>query len=171
LPLHAQGEFALLQAQLEPALELPGQPVKRGTMAHQHIVYMMLADSAANSHNEAAVRRYAAPLEELATKDDHRPYQAVAHRAWGVAHRLAGEHADAEARLNQALELFEVLQINWQAGRTLVEFAELEMARSDQPAACGYLERALTTFEGLRAMPDVERTKLALEACTNPLSH
>jgi hypothetical protein len=136
-------------------------------MAHQHIMYMMLADSAANSRDEEAIRRYAVPLEELATKDDHRPYRAVAHRAWGVAHRLAGEHAEAEARLNQALEMFEVLQINWQVGRTLVEFAELELARSGQAAACSNLERALTAFEGLQAMPDVEQTKLALEACAN----
>jgi tetratricopeptide (TPR) repeat protein len=134
-------------------------------MAHQHIVYMMLADSAVNARDEEAIHRYATPLEELATRDNHRPYQAVAHRAWGVAHRLAGEHDEAEARLNQALEMFEALQTEWQVGRTLVEFAELELARSDQRSACDYLERALTVFEGLQAEPEAERTRLALAAC------
>ena len=134
-------------------------------MAHQHVVYMMLADSAANAGDEAAIRQYAAPLDELATKDDHRPYQAIAHRAWGVAHRLAGELAESEERLNQALDMFEALQTDWQLGRTLVEFAELELARSDQPSACKYLTRALTIFEELQAEPDLERTRQALKAC------
>ena len=134
-------------------------------MAHQHIVYMMLADSAAHAGDEAAIRRYAAPLEELAAKDDHRPYQAIAHRVWGVAHRLAGELAESEERLNQALDLFEALQTEWQWGRTLVELAELELARSNQPGACKYLSRALTVFEKLHAEPDLERTRQALQAC------
>ena len=135
-------------------------------MAHQHTVYMMLADSAASENDEEAIRQYAAPLEELAVKDDHQPYQAIAHRAWGVAHRLAGEHSESEKRLAQALEMFEALQTEWQMGRTLVEFAELELARSDQQAACGYLERAQAVFEDLQAEPDMERTRLALESCT-----
>ena len=134
-------------------------------MAHQHIVHMMLADSAATARDEDAIRDHAAPLEELAARDDHRPYQAVAHRAWGVAHRLAGEYDQAEKRLNQALELFEDLQTEWQMGRTLVELAELEVARTDQPAACDYLARALSLFEELEAAPDVERTRQALQAC------
>ena len=85
-------------------------------MAHQHIVYMMLADAAAEANDEAAIRRYVAPLEELAIKDDHRPYQAIAHGAWGIAHRLASEYAESEERLNQALNLFEALQTDWQLG-------------------------------------------------------
>ena len=134
-------------------------------MAHRHIVYMMLTDSAANARDEAAILRYADLLEELATRDDHRPYLAIAHRAWGVAHRLAGEHAEAEARLNQALDLFEALQTDWQVGRTLIEIAELEFARSDQRSACDHLTRALTAFEALQAEPDAERTRVALAAC------
>ena len=55
-----------------------------------------------------------------------------------MAHRLAGELAESEERLNQALDMFEALQTDWQLGRTLLEFAELELARSDQPSACKY---------------------------------
>ena len=134
-------------------------------MAHQHIVHMMLADSAATARDEDAIRNHAGPLEELATRDDHLPYQAVAHRAWGVAHRLAGEYEEAEGRLVQAKEVFEALQTEWQLGRTLVELAELEMARSDQPTACEHLKRALSIFEELEAGPDIERTQQALQSC------
>ena len=55
MPLQAGGEFALVKEKLELALELSGQPVKRGTMAHQHIVYMMLAE-AATQLDDAAMR-------------------------------------------------------------------------------------------------------------------
>lgn len=133
-------------------------------MAHKHIVYMMLADAAVRAGEEAAIRRYAAPLEQLATQDEHRPYLAAAHRAWGVAHRLAGELTEAEARLSQALELFEELGFSWQVGRTLVELAELELARSDPSRSAEHLSRALDLFEALQAQPDAERTRSALAA-------
>ncbi len=131
-------------------------------MAHKHIVYMMLADSAVRAEDEVAIRRYVTPLEQLATQADHRPYQAAAHRAWGVAHRLAGELDEADARLSQALDLYEQLEFNWQVGRTLVELAKLESARSDPARASGHLERALSLFETLQAEPDAERTRSAL---------
>lgn len=149
---------------LEPALELSGQPVKRGTMAHRHVVYMMLAESAAQLGDAPALRRYASLLESLATQDGHRPYQAIAHRAWGIACRLEGEYADAEMRLNQALALFEELETPWQLGRTLHEMAELDLARSNPAAAREHLSRALGQFEGMGAKPDIERTQAALAA-------
>jgi hypothetical protein len=81
LPLQAQGEFALVKEELEEALNLPGQPVKRGTMAHKHIIFMMLTDSPAQLRDRVTLGFYAAKLEELALRDDHCPYLAVAHRA------------------------------------------------------------------------------------------
>jgi hypothetical protein len=66
LPLQAEGEFVLVKEKLEQALDLSGQPVKRGTMAHKHIVYMMLADSAAQLRDEAGLMKYALLLEKLA---------------------------------------------------------------------------------------------------------
>lgn len=131
-------------------------------MAHQHIVYMMLADAAVRAQDEDAIRRYADPLEQLATQDDHRPYLAAAHRAWGVAHRLAGELSEAEHRLGQALALYGELDFDWQIGRTLVELGKLESARSNPSRAAEHLERSLSLFEALQAEPDAERTRSAL---------
>jgi hypothetical protein len=79
-------------------------------MAHEHIVYMMLVDSAARAGDEGAIRNFVPQLEELAVRDDHKPYLAMSHRAWGVAHRLAGEYSEAESRLEKALEIFEELE-------------------------------------------------------------
>lgn len=126
---------------------------------------MMLADAAAQARDASALVRYAPALEELAIRDGHRPYQAIAHRAWGIAQHLAGEHGKAEARLNQALELFEELGTRWQLGRTLFEIAELDLARSDGPGARRHFTRALEEFEAMKAEPDAERTRMALEAC------
>jgi tetratricopeptide (TPR) repeat protein len=164
LPLQAKGEFALVMEELEAALELSGQPVKRGTMAHRHIIYMMLADAAAQLRDAAALKRYASLLEELAARDAHQPYLAIAHRACGIAHRLDGEYAQAEGRLAQALVLFEELETHWQIGRTLVEIAELALAQSDRASARDHFSRAVTEFESLKALPDLQRTRAALHA-------
>ena len=162
--MQAQSEFALIKDRLVPALELPGQPVKRGTMAHEHIVYMMLADSAARVGDEAAIREYAPTLEELAIRDNHQPYLAIALRAWGIAHRLAGEHAEAEARLEKALELFNDLKFQWQYGRTLFELGQLANAKSDADTARDYFSQALAAFKEMGAEPDITRTNAVIEA-------
>jgi tetratricopeptide (TPR) repeat protein len=160
--LQAEGEFAPIEENLKPALELSGQPVKRGTMAHEHIVYMMMTDSAARARDEAAIRRYTPRLEELARRDEHRPYLAIADRAWGVAHRLAGEYEDAEIRLKKAIEAFTELDSQWQLGRTLFEMAELERARSNVEAAKDYGSQALAAFEVMGAEPDLARVRAML---------
>ena len=149
---------------MEQSLETPGQPIKNGSMPHEHSVYMMLVDSAAQARDEPVLRQFAPRLEELAVRDGHRPYLAIAERGWGVAHRLAGEHAEAEARLRQALELFEGLQARWQIGRTLIELAELDLARSDAEKARDHYSQALAEFEAMQARPDAERARMALQA-------
>jgi tetratricopeptide (TPR) repeat protein len=164
LPLQAQGEFALVKEELESALELSGQPVKRGTMAHKHIVYMMLADAAGQLHDVASLAHYTSLLEELATQDDHQPYLAIAHRSWGIMCRLNGEYGEAKIRLQQALEMFEELDFRWQTGRTLVEMAELAQTQSDEASAREYFSRALAAYESIKAMPDAERTSAILAA-------
>lgn len=164
MPLQAEGEFTLLRQKLELALGLDGQPVKRGTMAHDHIVYMMLADTAAQARDVAGLRQYSPLLEELALRDDHKPYLAVAHRTWAVACLLEGRHTEAEMRLRQALEIFEEKGARWQLGRTLVVMAEVDLARSDPGAAREHLATALTEFGAIGAAPDVERTRTAISS-------
>jgi tetratricopeptide (TPR) repeat protein len=132
-------------------------------MAHEHIVYMMLVDAAARAGDEAAVRKFAPRLEELALRDDHKPYLAVAHRAWGIALRLSGEYKEAEARLENALAIFEELDSIWQIGRTQFELGELALAQTDGAAAHSYFLLAQTRFEELGAQPDIARTAAVLD--------
>lgn len=124
----------------------------------------MLADVAAQQRDLAALRKYAPLAEETATRYGNILYQAIAHRAWGVAHRLAGEYAEATARLNQALELFQGLNTRWQIGRTLSELGELAVACAEAAAARDYFSRALAAFEAMKAAPDAARVRAALEA-------
>lgn len=132
-------------------------------MAHEHIVYMMLVDSAARTGDETAIRKFAPRLEELALRDDHKPYLAVAHRAWGIAHRLSGEYVEAETRLEKALGIFEELESSWQIGRTLYALGELALAKTDGGAAHSYFMLAQAKFEELGAKPDINRTAAVLE--------
>jgi tetratricopeptide (TPR) repeat protein len=151
-----------VKEKLEPSLKLSGQPVKRGTMAHEHIVYMMLVDAAARARDEKTIRKFAPQLEELAQRDDHQPYLAVAHRAWGIAYRLAGEYQQAEERLQKALGIFEKLGTPWQIGRTLYELGELALDQTDGAAARNYFEQAGGLFEELGARSDLARIDVGL---------
>ena len=133
-------------------------------MAHEHDVYMLLADTAAMQRDQAGLRRYAPHLLELAERDGHKLYLPIALRAWGVAHHLAGEYAQAETRLKHALELFDALGTRWQLGRTRFEMAELSLACSDPAKARLHYAAALAAFESLNAAPDFQRTRAALDA-------
>lgn len=144
---------------MEQAIDRPPQPVKWGTIAHDHDLYTMLADIAAQQRDVEAIRRYVHKAEPLAERDNHQLYLAIIHRAMGVAHRLAGEYDAGNERLSKALKIFDTLGPRWQIARTLAEFGELEQARRHQAAARGYFSRALKDFDALRAEPDAMRVK------------
>lgn len=124
---------------------------------------MVLADTAAELRDVNALRKYAHPLETLASRDNHRLYLAIAYRALGIEHRLIGEHAPAEIRLRQALELFTKLGTRWQIGRTLFELGELNLTHS-RPKAREYYSQALGAFEEMQAKTNVEQTRTALNS-------
>jgi tetratricopeptide (TPR) repeat protein len=163
-PLAAEGEFALVRQHLEEALTKLDISPTYVTPAVDNDLYAMLADVAGQQRDLAALQQYAPLAEETAAHCGHVLYQAMAHRAWGVAHRLVGEYAEAKARLHQALELFQDLDTRWQIGRTLYELGELAVARAEATAARDYFSRALVAFEEMKAAPDAARVRAALEA-------
>jgi hypothetical protein len=163
LPLGAQGEFALVKEYMEAALKLHGQPVRRGSMPHEHDVYALLADAAARRHDAAALQQYVPLAEELAARDAHPHYLAMAHRARGVMACLAGEYTAAEANLQQALGEFRRMGVPWQEGRTWLELGDLAFARTNASAARDCFTQALAIFEGIGAKPDAARARAALE--------
>jgi tetratricopeptide (TPR) repeat protein len=126
--------------------------------------YFLLADVAVLERNEVALSQYAPLAEEMALRDDHLLFQASAHRAWGVLHRLKGNYEEAKERLDQAQRMFRELDTRWQIGRTLYELAELAVARAELTEAHGYFSRALVTFEEMGAKPDAARIREALRA-------
>ena len=142
-----------------------GQPVNFGTMAHDHEIYMTLADTAVEMHDLNALHKYAPQLEELADRDKHKLYLAIAHRALGVAYRLEGRHTEARTRLKQALDLFTKLGARWQMGRTLFELGEWNLSQPEKKIqAREYFSLALSLFEEIQAVPNAERTRAALNA-------
>lgn len=128
-------------------------------MAHKHIVYMMMTDSASRAHDGEGLKKYTQELEALAIRDHHQPYLAIAHRAYGVAYGLNGEPAKSIKRLNQAMEIFSRLEMNWQVGRTYFEMGEVARGISEATRARGFYQRALDSFESMRALPDFVRTR------------
>jgi tetratricopeptide (TPR) repeat protein len=161
----AEGEFALMQHHLEAALKIG---LLMGTApGGDHDLYAMLVDAAAQQRDQAALRKYAPLAEESATGIGHKLHMAIAHRAWGVAHTLAGEYPQAEARFKQALKIFNDYPAPWQIGRNLFEMGELARAQMKTEQARDYFSRALSAFEELRASPYAARSRAALET----LSH
>lgn len=123
----------------------------------------MLTDVATIELDVAAIRQYAPQAEELAVHYDHKLYQAIIHRAWGVAHRLTGEYPQAEARLNTALIMFRHLNTRWQIGRTLFEQGELARSKNEISDAYQAFSLALSAFEEMKAAPDIIRTRAAMD--------
>jgi tetratricopeptide (TPR) repeat protein len=148
----AEGEFALVQEYLEIALN------KTAAWVGEHDLFAMLADTAVQRRDEAGLQKYAPLAEEFALRCDHKLYLAIAHRAWGVSHRLAGQYADARTRLQQALELFQQLETRWQIGRTLFELGELSLTQESMDAREQF-SLALSAFETMSALPDAARTR------------
>lgn len=156
----AKGEFALVREHIEAALTRPS--LGWATFG-DHDMYSLLADAAAQQRDEAALQQYAPLAEESARRYDHSLYQAIAHRARGVAHLLAGECDEAELQLNQALDMFSNLKTHYQIGRTLFELGELAAAQKDTHKAHKYFTGALAAFETMQAVPDAARAQTALE--------
>jgi tetratricopeptide (TPR) repeat protein len=161
------GEFALMREHLEAAFVRSNAPLKWGSMPTEPELYVLLTDSASEQRDESALREFAPVLEELATRNGHKLYEAVAHRGWGIAHTVAGEYTQAQTRLEQSLAILSALDTHWQIGRTLCELGELAFQRDNLPSARTYFSEALAHYEELRASPYVERTRSRL-ALTNP---
>lgn len=160
MPLKAQGEFALMQDHVEAAFRLG---ITIGAVpGGDHLLHGLLADAAAEQRDRAALEQYAPLAEATARRNGHRMQTAIAQRAWGVAHTLAGEYDKAEDQLQQALEIFRAYAAPWQIGRTLFEMGELSRAQANAAQARQRYAEALQVFEQLRAAPYVARTRLAL---------
>jgi tetratricopeptide (TPR) repeat protein len=154
----AAGEFAPAKQNLEIALKTSSEWIG------DHDLYAMLVDVAVRRRDESDIRKYAAQAEALATHYGHELYQAIVHRAWGVAYRLGGDNAAAEASLNRALEIFSQLKTRWQMGHTLFELGELAVTQASTAEARDFFTRAIELFEAMQATPDVLRTRAVLEA-------
>jgi tetratricopeptide (TPR) repeat protein len=156
----AEGEFALMQQHLEAALKLSS--ADDDVQGGNHDIYALLVDSAAQQRDPAGLQKYAALAEETAKSIDHKLHLAIAQRAWGVAHTLAGDYPQAEARFKQALEIFSAYPAPWQIGRTLYELGELTRLQEKTEQARDYYSHALSAFEELRAAPYAARARNGL---------
>lgn len=157
----AEGEFALMQQHLEAALKLSSEA--GAAPARDHDVYAMLVDAAAQSRDPVGLQKYAVLAEETASRIDHKLHLAIAQRAWGVAHTLAGDYPQAGARFKQALDIFVAYPAPWQIGRTLFEMGELARLQKQIEQARDYYSRALSAFEELHAAPYAARARAAIE--------
>lgn len=124
----------------------------------------MAVDTAARAEDEDGLSKYLAIAEEAAARVNHNLYIAVARRARGVSHRLAGDWDQAADQLAAAVDEFRSIETPWQIGRTLLELGEVERSRGNADLARAHYLEALSAFETLGAVPDAEHARSALEA-------
>jgi tetratricopeptide (TPR) repeat protein len=96
---------------------------------------------------------------DLARASGARLDLALACRAVGAARRARGQAEEAETLITEAEALLRTLDCRFELGRTLRELALLRRAQGRADDATRLLQEALTHFEALRALPDVERTR------------
>src|SRR5688500_18462584 len=134
-------------------------------MAHDHGIYMSLADIAMETRAASALHKSAPQLVEWADRANHTRSLAIAQRALGVAYRVGDRHIEARTRLKQALDLFTKLGARWQMGRTLFELGEWNLAQPEKRIqAREYFSLALNLFEEIQAVPNAERTRAVLNS-------
>ena len=158
--MKAEGEFAQVAEYLKGGISTATTLLEIG----DHDLIIMLTDISAEHDDLEYLNEYAPQAEDLAKQLDHPLYQAISHRALGVANRLKSEYKQAENRLTKALEIFEELDTNWQLGRTYYEFGQLFAAQDKPTEAKKNFEQATQRFENMGAIPDLERTQAALKA-------
>lgn len=137
---------------------------ERGSMAADLDMNAMAVDTAARSRDQEGLRKYLAVSEEAAERANHGLYKAVARRARGIDHRLAGDLDQAADQLAGAVDEFRTLDTPWQVGRTLLELGEVEQLRGDNDSARGHYSEAMDAFGGIGAVPYEERARSGLES-------
>ena len=150
-----------MQQHLEAGLK--SSSAMGSTPEGEHETYALMVDAAVEQRDQDALREYTPLAEQTAAAVDHKLNIGIAHRAWGVAHTLAGEFPQADARFRQALELFAAYPAPWQIARTLFEMGELAGAQLHIESARDLFSQALEAFEKLHAEPYAARTRAALE--------
>lgn len=161
----AQGEFARINQHLATAMQKP--PIGWNPVG-DHEILVLMADTAAAQREVEALNRTAARAEAVSRQLGHRLYQAVSLRALGILDWRNGNPAQGEARLLEALDIFQKLETHWQAGRTLHDLAELLLEQNRRPAAEAYSQRAVAEFEHMQARPFAERSRAAFDQNQHP---
>ncbi len=149
----AAGEFAQITKYLESAQNQGAEWVG------DHDLYAALVDTAVRERNEAQIRKYAPLAEETATRYNHRLYQAIASRAWGVLHFMENEPKLAQAKLERALDIFTELGTHWQIGRTYFELFGIAKSSGEKEKAKNYLSLSQSAFEEAGAVFEIELVK------------
>ncbi|GJQ34108.1 MAG: hypothetical protein JETCAE01_01180 [Anaerolineaceae bacterium] len=127
-------------------------------------LYAMLADVASQQGDAEVIAKYAHLAEREALEYRHILHQAVAHRAWGVYHRLRNEYDESALRLHKALDIFKILETKWQIGRTYLELGKVAETIHDFHTARSHYNEALKAFEEMKATPAVTTTRKRLNS-------
>src|SRR3972149_2112886 len=148
----AIGDHERCRTLLEQGLRLAGTPHGKLWL---HTWGLQFACEAREWHYVEELAR----VLERARGSGGRKFVALNCRALGIHGREHDRLDEAEVLLKEAEEIFRALDCRWELGKTLRELALLRRAQGRNEDATRLLLEALTHFEALRALPDIERTR------------
>ncbi|HEY3248995.1 MAG TPA: protein kinase [bacterium] len=149
LPLADPGQGTLV----DECLRLAGAPVAK--LESQTLALEFAALNAAWKY----VEEFGEDTLERARRSGARLHLAMTCRALGAWRRDSDRLDEADALLREAQDLFLTLDCPWQQARTIRELALLRRAQGRKTDAASMLRDALTRFESLGAVLDIERTR------------
>jgi hypothetical protein len=112
--------------------------------------------------DDGAARAAVAELEEIAELYAMPALGAAASHARGVLELASGNADEAAARLQSAYRLWQTVEAPYESARSRVALADAHLKQGDLESCSLELSAAISTFERLGALPDLERARSRL---------
>jgi class 3 adenylate cyclase len=164
----AQGDLAAAASSIKRALSeseppefLTGDSAK-DQLGRGHLLPAQVEIALAVGDQESAAGA-ATELEATAAHFGSTALQAAAATARGAVQLAAGDASGAVGHLVRARRLWQTVGAPYEGAKARVLLAEAHRALGDETASVQELEDARSTFDRLRALPDLQRVEALLE--------
>ncbi len=148
----AQGGGDAAAAAIRRALAAATDPLRQTRLLPAYVEIMLAAGELEDARGGSA------ELDALAQRFDTDALRAMAEYAGGSVDLAAGDPQAALARLRRAWEVWDQLEVPYEAARARVLVGEACRALGDEDSGRLEIDAARRTFEQLGAAPDLART-------------
>jgi tetratricopeptide (TPR) repeat protein len=150
----ARGDAAAARSSIETALRDPSlDRLARARLLPSYV------ETALAVGDDTAARTAVAELEEIAELYAMAALGAAASHARGELELATGSADEAVARLQSAYRLWQTVEAPYEAARSRAALADAHLKQGDLESASLELNAAISMFERLGALPDLDRSR------------